>query len=112
MDINILEECFLSNKATLTKPSGGSFTSREIDIISCLINGGTVKSVYKVLGISPHTVSTHIANIRNDLNCRSQDEIIKIAQSSDNFIPIRERFIDLLLFSKFKETLENIVTLV
>lgn len=103
-----MEECFLSNKATLNKKDGSSFTSREIDIISCLVNGGTAKSSSKMLGISPHTISTHIGNVRIGLNCNSQEQIIKIVESSDNYIQIRERYIDLMLFRRFEEALEEI----
>ncbi|GHT93311.1 hypothetical protein FACS1894122_08340 [Alphaproteobacteria bacterium] len=103
-----MEECFLSSKATLVKPNGGVFTSREIDIISCILNGGTAKAISTVLAISHHTVSTHIGKIRNDLNLSSQDKIIKFVESSNNYIQIRERYIDLLLFSKFREMLGEI----
>jgi DNA-binding CsgD family transcriptional regulator len=103
-----LEECFLSSKVTLAKPNGGVFTSREISIISCILNGGTAKAISAVLGISHHTVSTHIGKIRNDLNLSSQDRIIKFVESSDNYIQIRERYIDLLLFNKFREMLREI----
>ncbi len=103
-----MEECFLSSKATLTKPDGSSFTSREIDIISCVMNGGTVKSTAKLLGISPNTVNNHIANIRSNLNYNSMDQIIKFVESSDGFIQIRERYIDLLLFNKFEDVLKKI----
>ncbi len=106
-----MEECFLSNKATLTKPNGGSFTPREIDVISCLINGATAKSISKLLGISHHTVGNHIGNIRSALNFCSQEQVIKFVESSNNYIQIRERYIDLLLFSKFQETLEKIKAL-
>lgn len=103
-----MEECFLANKATLTKPSGGSFTLREMDIISSIINGGTLKSTGKLLGISPNTVNNHITNIRSDLHCNSMDQIVKFVESSDGFIAIRERYIDLLLFNKFEDALKKI----
>lgn len=106
-----MEECFLSSKATLPKPNGGSFTSREIDIISCILNGGTAKSTSQMLDISPNTVNTHVRNIKEDMRCYSYDQLIKIVESSDNYIQIRERYIDLLLFSKFKKTLEKINSL-
>ncbi len=103
-----MEECFLSNKTTLTKPNGSSFTSREIDVISCIINGGTAKSISKLLDISHHTVGNYIASIRGDLNFCSQDQVIKFVESSGKYIQIRERYIDLLLFNKLQETFEKI----
>jgi DNA-binding CsgD family transcriptional regulator len=95
----------------LIKPNGGSFTSRDIDIFSCIINGCSAKSTGKLLGISRHTASNYIGNIRLALNFGSQDQIVRFVEESGKYRKVNERYVDLLLFSKFEETLEKIKTL-
>ena len=44
--------------------NGVKCTPREIDIISCIINGRNTKSTANILGISTKTVENHTRNIR------------------------------------------------
>jgi DNA-binding CsgD family transcriptional regulator len=43
-------------------------TAREIDVVRLLANGCTYGRVAQVLGISEHTVSTHIKNLYRKLD--------------------------------------------
>ena len=106
-----MEECFFASKVVLIKPNGGSFTPREVEVISCIINGGTAKSISKLLGISHHTASNHIGNVRGALNFCSKEQIVEYIQTSGNYRQINEKYVDLLLFRKFEETLEKIKSL-
>jgi DNA-binding NarL/FixJ family response regulator len=72
-----LKECFLSNRVTLIKKRGGHFTSREVDIISCIVNGRTARTTALLLKISHHTVNTHMKSIIEGIG-GAQDQIIKL----------------------------------
>ena len=49
------------------------FTLKEIDVISALINGKSIKSIAALLNLSPKTVETHLRNIKQKLNCSSKE---------------------------------------
>ena len=102
-----MEECFLSSEVILTKKERGTFTPKEINIISCILNGGSAKTIAKLLGGSRHTINTHMKNIREGIG-GSRAQIIKTIQSLDNYRQIQERYIDLLLFSEFQGMLKKI----
>jgi len=88
--------------------NGINFTSRELDIVSCIINGRSVKSSALLLDISSNTINSHIKNIMSKTNCSSKDQIIKFVESSNGHISINNRYIYLIVESEFKKLLENI----
>ncbi|MCR4623291.1 MAG: LuxR C-terminal-related transcriptional regulator [Alphaproteobacteria bacterium] len=87
---------------------GISFTEREIDVISCISNGKAVKDIAQMLRISPYTVSSHISNIIRKIDVSSQREVLQFLETSDQYLVIRNKYIDILLHSNFKSILERI----
>lgn len=88
-----------------------AFTEREVDVIACICNGKSVKDSAQVLEISPYTVSSHVSNIIRKINVSSQGEVVKFLESSDQYLLIRNKYIDLLLNSNFKSILKKISNL-
>jgi hypothetical protein len=113
-----MEDCFYSDPITLV--DGIAFSPRQMDIISCMLNGLVDKEIEGVLGISVDTIRTHIRNLKKDpvspkgkiipnkKRFSSRNEIKKYITSSSNHRQIKERYIDILIFSKFQETLKKI----
>lgn len=50
--------------------SGGTLSAREREVLSLLAAGNTSTSVARLLGISPHTVRRHVANLSAKLKVR------------------------------------------
>ena len=57
------------------------FTIKEIDVISALINGKSIKSIAALLNLSPKTVETHLRNIKQKLNCSSKETVIDFIEN-------------------------------
>jgi DNA-binding NarL/FixJ family response regulator len=66
------------------------FTTREVEIISCLINGRGVKKIASLLLMSPKTVEVHIRNVMLKIDCNSREKIIDFIESSENHLAIRK----------------------
>ncbi|HCC24354.1 MAG TPA: hypothetical protein DEP85_02425, partial [Holosporales bacterium] len=85
--------------------NGIEFTPREVDIIACLLNGRSAKTMPSFLSISPKTVTTHINNIRRKAGCSSGEGIIDFIESSDKYSLIKHHYYSSLLnqlsFEKF-----------
>ena len=85
--------------------NGIEFTPREVDIIACLLNGRSAKTMPSFLYISPKTVTTHINNIRRKAGCSSGEGIIDFIESSDKYSLIKHHYYSSLLnqlsFEKF-----------
>ncbi len=61
-----------SYTAELETINGIHFTSRELDIIACIIGGRAAKKIASFLLISHKTVAVHIRNIMAKLGCNSR----------------------------------------
>lgn len=59
-----------------------AFTSREIDIISCLIRGKRASRIASLLSIAVKNVENRIAGIKSKLTCGSQDSIIEFIEKA------------------------------
>jgi DNA-binding CsgD family transcriptional regulator len=55
-------------------------TAREIDVVQLLAKGCTYGRVAQRLGISEHTVTSHIKNLYRKLGVRSRDEAAEAAR--------------------------------
>lgn len=58
------------------------FTSRELDCITLLMQGYTVKMMASKLGISPRTVETYIENVKNKTGCINKSSLINYFQEN------------------------------
>jgi DNA-binding CsgD family transcriptional regulator len=73
--------------------NGVSFTKREVDIISCVINGKSAKSTATLLKISHNTVNVHMRNISNKVGSSSRDSIVKFIEKSDQYLIIHDHYL-------------------
>lgn len=62
------------------------FTIKEIDVVSALINGKSIKSIAALLNLSPKTVETHLRNIKQKLNCSSKETVIDFIENSNKYL--------------------------
>jgi DNA-binding CsgD family transcriptional regulator/tetratricopeptide (TPR) repeat protein len=88
--------------------SGQHFTSREVDVISCLFHGRAVKTIASYLSISAKTVETHIRNVMGKLKCHSQESIRDFIEKSDKIACIRHHYLILQLRTNFEKSLFHI----
>ncbi len=80
------------------------FTSREIDIMSCVISGKNPQSISNFLStpfrsIELQTVNTHIVNIRRKIDGNSRESIIHFIEKSDKH-KILNQYYSLLLLQR------------
>ena len=88
--------------------SGIHFTSREIDVLSCLRYNRGEKKIAEMLDISPRTVETHISNIKMKLSGRSRDQIIDFLESSGKTKYLSDWYSHLLTQASYINTLKAI----
>jgi len=65
-------------------------TSKEKQILGCLVKGFTNKKIATSLKISPGTVNSHLDNIYQKLGCSNRHEASFIALRNGLFIPTME----------------------
>jgi tetratricopeptide (TPR) repeat protein/DNA-binding CsgD family transcriptional regulator len=87
---------------------GINFTQREIDIISCLLNGRASKKISFFLNISSRTVDTHIRNIMLKLECNSREGIIDFVENCDQYVHFKPYYSQLMANFHFENTLKKI----
>ena len=54
---------------------GREITSRELEVLRELAGGASYKAIAALLHISPRTVETHLANLKDKLGCHSRDAL-------------------------------------
>jgi DNA-binding CsgD family transcriptional regulator/ABC-type dipeptide/oligopeptide/nickel transport system ATPase component len=82
--------------------SGIKCSKREIEIIACICNGCSSKITANILNISHHTVNTHIKNIMSKTNCYSKGAILRFVETSEEYISVRDKYIEIKFTSEFK----------
>ena len=70
-------------------------TERELDIVSCIINGRSAKFIASILNISINTVNYHMKNIMRKLNCHTRDQLIDFFESSEQYALIDKKYLQL-----------------
>ncbi len=83
--------------------NGIRFTPREIDVIACILNGRSAKTIPSLLSISAKTVATHFANIRAKTGCPSRESIIDFMEKSGKLSLIKNDYYYCLLIQVFFE---------
>lgn len=89
-----------------------SFTARELDIISCLVNLRGGCKIASILDITPRTIETHIANIKRKIEHSSREVVIDFIEKSGKSYLIRKHYRHLLIQADFKKRLRQISTIV
>lgn len=88
--------------------NGIRFTPREIDIIACILNGRSAKTIPSLLSIAPKTVAAHIENIRSKAGCSSRESIIDFVENSEKYVLIKnEYYLGLLTQISFEKCLRK-----
>ena len=54
-------------------------THRELQILSCIANGGTNKQAANILGISEQTIKNHVSAILRKLNANDRAHAVALA---------------------------------
>jgi len=72
---NLLRESTASHRA-VSPPLVEALTSREIEVLSMMVEGWGNKEISTRLGISEHTVKFHVASIMGKLNASSRTEAV------------------------------------
>ncbi|WPY01810.1 Helix-turn-helix transcriptional regulator (plasmid) [Candidatus Trichorickettsia mobilis] len=88
--------------------NGITFTVREVDIISCILNVRSTKKIAEILFIAPRTVETHIQNILLKIKGHSQEAIIDFIERSSEFKFIKNHYLDLLTQAILEKQLKYI----
>lgn len=79
-------------KDCLTFVRGVSFTYREVDIISCLLNM-QFSDIPRFLLINPRGLESHSRNIRKKLgNLRNKEELIRLIKTDKKFLILKEDY--------------------
>ena len=81
--------------------NGVKFTKKEIDVLSYLFAGKSIKATAADLGGSPRTIEYHVQNIKLKLQCNSRDEIINFIEQSNESSIVREHYQILALTAFF-----------
>lgn len=84
------------------------FSSREIDIISCLLSGRSAKTTANLLSITPRTVEAHSRNITLKLEGNSRESIREFFEKNGKFQIIRDYYSALLVQCSFESYLRII----
>jgi len=92
----------------LSSMLGISFTIREIDIISTIVNHRGEKKIAALLSISPRTVSTHVHNIMLKLGKNSKEHIIDFIEQSGELLAVNRYYRCLLVQAAFEKMLIKI----
>lgn len=95
-------------KEPLSKISNILFTSREIDVISCIVHLKGAKKIADILDISYRTVEGYIQNILTKTSSSSQERIKDFVESSEQLSLIKERYIELLINKLFLVKISNL----
>ena len=72
-----------------------SLTPREGDVVSCIINLRSSKSVGAILNISDRTVETHLRNIFSKVGCSSRDCLRRYVEKSGTIEVFKKRYQEL-----------------
>jgi DNA-binding CsgD family transcriptional regulator len=84
------------------------FTSREVDVIACILYNRGDSKIARLLSISYRTVGTHIRNILSKLGYGSREYIRDAVENSGKLQYIRQYYFHLITQSAFEKKLQKI----
>jgi DNA-binding CsgD family transcriptional regulator len=93
---------------TLKNATTINFTSREIDVIACILGGRAPKKIASFLSIAPRTVEIHIRNIMLKIGCNSRESIIDFIEKSTKLEEFKKHYFFLLVNLAFTKELKKI----
>jgi DNA-binding NarL/FixJ family response regulator len=74
-----LTQAFIEEVRMVNRPSEAPLSRREVEILQKVAYGATTKEVASQLGISPHTVKTHLERIFEKLGASDRAQAVAIA---------------------------------
>ena len=95
----------------LQEVNGVQFTTRQIDILSCFLNGKNPKSIANLLSISQKTVESHGKNIRQRTGHFSLQHLISFVEESGKTLLLKKYYLILCGKIHFEKTLQKISTI-
>lgn len=99
---------FLSCDLSSLNAQEVSFTSREVDILACLLHMRGTSKIASLLDISPNTVLTHTRNIMSKMNCNSREGIIDFVEKNLDTVLLNQHYIFLRIQKSFESSLKEI----
>ncbi|OZG32037.1 DUF7779 domain-containing protein [Rickettsia endosymbiont of Culicoides newsteadi] len=92
------------------------FTSREIDVIACIVHGKNAKGIASFLSnedkqIETRTIESHISNIKRKVATNSREGIINFIEESDKYKLVQSYYLSLLIQQEFRKILKEIFIL-
>ncbi|MDR0296400.1 MAG: LuxR C-terminal-related transcriptional regulator [Rickettsia sp.] len=92
------------------------FTSREIDVIACIMHGKNTKGVANFLSkedkqIETRTIESHLSNIKRKIGTNSREGIVNFIEESDKYKLVQSYYLSLLIQQEFKKILKEILVL-
>lgn len=88
--------------------NGVKLTPRELDIMACILNGRTVKTIASFLSIAPKTAEHHIRSITLKLGCNSQEGVRDFIEKTGKTSLFRKHYQWLLVQVDFRKRLAEI----
>ena len=95
----------------LNEINGVKFTSRQIDILSCFLNGKDPKAIANLLSISQKTVESHGENMRQRAGRFSRQHLISFVEESGKTLLLKKYYLTLCGKIHFEKTLQKISTI-
>jgi DNA-binding CsgD family transcriptional regulator/tetratricopeptide (TPR) repeat protein len=86
-----LENKWLCDMPNDNKFLKNSFSQRELDILTCIVNGHSYKGVALILKISNRTVESHVKNIFMKMGVGTKEQAINFLKKNNKLAQIRER---------------------
>lgn len=84
-----------------------NFSSREFDILTCLLRGKSSKKIAALLSIQSKTVDTHILNITHKLGLHSRVELIGLTERYGDAEALCANYEKLLRARNFREAVQK-----
>jgi len=88
-----------------------NFTSREIDVMACLLNARGTNKIASLLSVAPNTVLAHVRNVMVKLECNSREGIIDFIERSHKLLLFKTHYANLRMTATFEKTLRDIAKL-
>lgn len=107
-DVALPQSLYISSLKII---NGVAFTSREIDIIACILRGRKASKIASFLSIAVKNVENRIAGIKLKLGCGSQEVIIDFIEKSGKLALLNKYYLSLLTHIAFERELKKISAL-
>ena len=88
------------------------FSSREMDIFSCVLSRRSSKSIAQLFNLSPKTIESHIRNIFIKTDSTTREELIRYAENCPLYQNFKTRYTNIVKSYDFKETLKEVIKVI